>query len=285
MQRILLLYFLSFLVYAASWAAEPVVVGNLHHQLGNQFFIIAATASLAWDNGATPVFPNLVKQRKYNTITNYRNIFYRLNVTVPPGTQLGFHYFEPHYHYAPIPYEPNMQISGYFQSEKYFAHHKEEIKELFSPSEEIQRFLKENYQDILDHPNTVAIYVRSFLEEDPKQTCFITYGRDYYKKAMEFFSGEDVLFVVFSNKMNWCKKLLKGLPGKIRFIEGEKYYHDFYLMSRCKHHIICNSTFSWWAAYLNPNQGKKVITPKIWFNPNFEADTKDLLPSEWISLD
>lgn len=284
--RWILLTYLSITAILASalTAVQPVVVGHLHHQLGNQFFIIAATASLAWDHDAMPVFPNLIKQKKHNTTLNYKKIFFRLNATIPEGTELGFHYYEPHHHFAPIPYQPNMQITGYFQSEKYFAHHKNEIKELFAPSDEIKNYLTNKYRDILDHPNTVAVHVRSFLEEDPKQTTFITYGLDYYKKAMALFPP-DTLFVVFSNKMKWCKRLFKKIQSNIRFIEGEKYYHDFYLMSMCKHNIVCNSSFSWWAAYLNPYEEKIVVTPKLWFNPNFEADTKDVIPSEWIVIE
>jgi hypothetical protein len=174
-------------------------------------------------------------------------------------------------------------ISGYFQSYKYFDHHRAEILELFAPSQEITSYLEAKYPDILSHPNTVAVHTRNYYEEDPHETCHYTYERDYFEKAMMLFP-EDALFVIFSNKMQWCQTMLAGIPRTMIFIDGNQHYHDFYLMSRCKHNIICNSSFSWWAAYLNSNPDKQVITPPAWFNPNYGLNTSDLIPQEWISI-
>lgn len=259
----------------------PWIIADLIGQLGNQLFIIAAAFSLALDHGAVPVFPDLLLKDNLDIPINREKLFYFLPCTVPRGEKISVFYQEPHFHYAPIPYQPNMRLSGYFQSEKYFAHHKQEILDLFAPSMAITEYLKSRYNSILQHPNTVAVHIR-FYHEDPEGLFYCKPDRSYLEKAFCHFS-DDALFVVFSNQKENCREILSGLKRKFIFIEKEPHYHDFYLMSLCKHTIISNSTFSWWAAYLNPNPKKIVIAPKKWFSTP-HLDTKDLLPPEWIQL-
>jgi hypothetical protein len=260
----------------------PWIIGDLVGQLGNQLFVIAATFSLALDHGAIPIFPDLVVKDSLDLPVNYEKLFYFLPYSIPrEDKEIRFSYQEPHFHYAPIPYEPNMRLSGFFQSEKYFAHHKREILELFAPSKAITEYLQNTYGFILEHPNTVALHLR-YYHEDPQGRYYHRLDRSYIENAIHFFP-KDALFIVFSNEMGLCKELLKEFRRNFIFIENETHYHDFYLMSLCKHNIISNSTFSWWAAYLNRNPQKIVIAPKKWFVVS-HLDTKDLLPSEWIQL-
>ena len=77
---------------------------------------------------------------------------------------------------------------------------------------------------------------------------------------------------------------MKGFSRPHLFIENEPHYHDFYLMSYCTHQIISNSSFSWWAAYLNKNPQKKVIAPARWFNPGCLTTGKHIVPKEWIKV-
>lgn len=268
-------------IIPTSIVAKPYVIGQLMGQLGNQLFIIAATTSLALDHNATPVFPDLASppNPEFNIPHNYKKMLYHLS-THKPSVKKKYTYREKHFHYQPIPYKKNIKLSGYFQSEKYFINHKQEIIDLFSPHPEIQNYLKSKYQDIIDHPNTVSIHMRSYLKEDPNGNIHITYGITYFQQAMSLFP-DDTLFVVFSNNMNMCQEMFSNVPRQIRFIEGEDYIDDFYLMSMCKHNIISNSSFSWWAAYLNKNPNKIVIAPFPWFGPGSPNNTKDLIPDEW----
>lgn len=261
--------------------AKSYVIGKLIGQLGNQMFIIAATTSLALDNGAIPVFPDLTNpsQPDFNIPHNYQKFFGHLN-TKNPSLKKKRLYSEPHFHYRPIPYKKNITLSGYFQSEKYFIKNKQKIIDLFSPSPQIISYLEGKYQDIIDQPNTVSIHMRSYLKEDPGGGYHITYGISYFQKAMSLFP-EDTLFVVFSNDMDKCKKEFVNIPRNLRFIEGEDYIDDFFLMSMCKHNIISNSSFSWWAAYLNRNPEKMIVAPLPWFGPNAKLNTKDLIPDGW----
>ncbi|HKZ00158.1 MAG TPA: alpha-1,2-fucosyltransferase [Rhabdochlamydiaceae bacterium] len=276
---LVILIFLS----ARSFSSEPYVIGHLMGQLGNQMFIVAATVSLALDHGATPLFPEFKEPGDpiFKFPINYEKIFFSLE-TRRPEKPVEFYYYEPQFTYDPIPYQPNMAIFGWFQSEKYFVNHKEEILQLFSPSQEIISYLENKYEEIIHHPNTVAIHFRSYLLENVGNV-YPTYGMEYYEKAMALFP-KDSLFVVFSNCMQWCKEHFSHLPYSIRFIEGEEHYHDLFLMSMCKHQIICNSSFSWWAAYLNRNPGKRVIVPHVWFCPEYNHSSQDLIPGEWTIL-
>ncbi len=278
--RIQLLVVLQCLLNGVAGAAQPFVMGDLMGQLGNQMFQIAAATSLALDHDAVAIFPGLDSQEEYNIPLNREWIFSHLS-TEMPQEPINFCYIEPSFQYNPIPYTPNMRIRGWFQSEKYFGHHKEEICALFAPSEEIVSYLNEKYSFILEHPNTVAIHHREYSSiENPLGHVYMNCDVSYYQAAIDLFP-EKALFVVFSNNISWCKEQFKKINRNFYFIENEIYYYDFYLMSACKHNIISNSSFSWWAAYLNPNPAKKIIAPEAWFHPNYRTDSGDLIPSNW----
>lgn len=282
LKRFLLLICHCIVLVANCSAEEKFVVGELQGQLGNQMFIIAATTSLALDHGATPVFPSLLYKKDSNIPLNYTKIFYRLNTSLSPEVEISLQYYEPHYHYAPIPYQENMRILGWFQSEKFFKSHRQEIIELFSPDQEIKDYLNEKYGDIISDQNTVAVHFRSYEGVCGVHSVHCQYDLDYYQKAISLFPAES-LFVVFSNDIEWCKKNFAGIDRKFRFIEGEPHYIDLYLMSMCRSNIICNSSFSWWAAYLNLNPDKVVVAPPHWVNPSFAIDS-DVYPDEWIRI-
>ena len=257
---------------------ETFIEGKLTGQLGNQMFIIAAAVSLALDHDATPVFPDLQSIKIDNIPLNYEHIFQNLNTETP--TNIIHQYHEPHYHYREIPYMKNMSIHGYFQSEKYFQAHKSKIIDLFSASQKIEMFLREKYSYILDNPKTVSIHLRCYLDHDPELKFYVQHGEAYCEEAIKQFP-EDSIFVVFSNNMDYTKYELRNIDREMIFIEGETHYHDLYLMSKCRHNIICNSSFSWWAAYLNQNPEKIVIAPSRWFAPGANMNQQDIVPKEW----
>lgn len=109
---------------------------------------------------------------------------------------------------------------------------------------------------------------------------------DYIHRAMSEFS-QDCRFLVFSDTsqdVSWCRANIHG--EQISFARGDSDLEDFATMSACDHHIISNSTFSWWAAWLNPAVNKRVIAPSIWSAPQSKVEmlTDDLLPTDWIKL-
>lgn len=263
-------------------ASAAFVTADLMGQLGNQLFIISAATSLALDNGAEAIFPDLKTLKEFNVPANYQYVFSRLKVDL--AEPIENYYQEKNFSYDPIPYAPNLKIRGWFQSEKYFRHNRNAIIKRFCPSLEIRAYLNEKYGFILEHPQTVSIHYRAYQKENPYYaTVYADCGLEYYQKAISLFPA-DTLFVVFSDNIPWCKEMFKDLSYQFYYVEGNKHYHDLYLMSFCRHNIICNSSFSWWGAYLNRNPEKKVVAPFQWFHPSYTTDTKDMIPEEWTIL-
>lgn len=283
--------FLSFFILLSNliFAKPDYVSCELMGELGNQMFQIAATLNVAYEMGARAVFPDLKKNPNYNIPLNYKFIFNKLDTTLPAASfQL---YRESTFHYTPIRAgRRNIKLFGYFNSEKYFKNHKDKIIEVFQPSKEIEAFLIDKYSEYIHHPKTVSVHLRTFHKDRAQTPDIENYhpfvGWNYVIQAMSFFDDEH-LFLVFSDDMPFVKKEMSklNLPQNIVFIEGNSHFHDFYLMSFCKNNIISNSTFSWWAAYLNKNTNKKVIAPKRWLGIKYpEKNTKDVIPSNWIVL-
>ena len=93
---------------------------------------------------------------------------------------------------------------------------------------------------------------------------------------------DDTLFIVSSNDIAFAKRIVP-LWANAYFIEDEPYYINLYLLSYCKHNIITNSTFGWWAAWLNQHPNKIVVAPKEWFVPSHPRPYDDIVPESWIN--
>ena len=89
-------------------------------------------------------------------------------------------------------------------------------------------------------------------------------------------------YYVFSDDLDWVKANF-DLPDAVYvdWNKGEDSWQDMMLMSRYRHHVICNSTFSWWGAWLNPRKDKLVIAPERWTR---DADSREIVPAEWIRV-
>jgi Glycosyl transferase family 11 len=278
MRNIIISLFLLFSTPLVS--TEYVTVHFKGCQFGNQLFQVAAALSLAIDHDAHAIFPQLAERTNAGFPKNYAEVFFRLDVSDPKLLKRK-KYRDPHYHYTPIPYQRNIVLVGYFQSEKYFKHNRDAILPLFYPNENIAQYLDSKYGYLLSHKPTVGVHLRSYLIENTSiQKNFPTYNAEYYEKAMAQFP-EDTLFLVCSNNIKWAKQVLRHIPKNLVFIEGNDYLQDFYLLSMCDNQIICNSTFSWWAAYLNTNPEKRVIAPPQYFGEHCKNNEKDLFPEEW----
>lgn len=232
------------------------LLGNMG-RLGNQLFQIATTISTALRNNDTYVFPNWKEETNFNIHNCFSNQIHNTK-----------NHIEPYYHYAPISYEPNLNLQGYYQSEKYFSDFQDIIHGLLTPK--IGFPIKYNYTSIHirrgDYLNLTKEYVQLNM--------------DYYKKAMNIINSK--YYMIFSDDINWCKQNFMG--NNFIFSENKSDVEDLALQLSCEHNIIANSSFSWWGAYLNKNPSKIIIAPQQWFGPGLPHNTKDLLPSKWIKI-
>lgn len=249
--------------------------------LGNYLFQIASTYSKSIDDNLNFILDINDITIVHSNPNNYKNnIFRKLNFQ--PLNESYSHYKEPSFNYNAIPkFNNNTKMVGYFQSEKYFLNNQEKIFNIFSIDDLTNNLLETKYGDILNH-NTCSIHVRRgdyvrLNQYHPPQSI------EYYKESIKII-GEDSHYLIFSDDINWCKENLSFIKNKT-FIEGNDDYQDLYLMSMCKNNIIANSSFSWWGAWLNKNEDKKIISPKLWFGEkNKHLNCNDIYCKNWIMI-
>lgn len=176
--------------------------------------------------------------------------------------------------YAPIPYfEGDIKLRGFFQSELYFKHAEKEVREAFplqiKPINYVSIHVRRG--DYLEHKNDFPPVDMKYI------TMAIDYMIDHGQKS----------FLVFSDDIKWCTDHIghHQYAMNIDFYDGGNEFNALSAMASCQHHIIANSTFSWWGAWLGHNPDKIVVSPSHlnWFGHN-RVDTKDLLPPEWHQI-
>lgn len=263
---------------------KPLVTCQFYGQLGNQLFITSTTLAYAWDYDCTPIFPGLHTE-KNRTSYNKDRIFFRLDASSPPRQFKHLYREVDSFFGEEIPFHEDVVLDGYFQNIRYFDHHRDRLLQIFSPSELVENKLSSKYRDLLCMPNTVGVHVRTSGVRLHNTNQFPFLGLEYFEQAMSHFS-DDSVFVIFSDRINWCKKYFsQKFSKKLVFIEGNDGIEDLFLMSKCKNNIICNSTFSWWGAYLNQNPEKKIIVPEQWqAGPQLHPNPwNNLYLSDWIT--
>jgi hypothetical protein len=249
--------------------------------LGNQLFQIAAAYSLALDNNDICSFDLYNGHFTQKPAYVYKdNILNQINLFDSNQVKFNFNYKEPSFNYGRLPYLKNMKLEGYFQSEKYFIKNKDKVISLFR-NEEILNNLKEKFKEILI--NSLSIHIRrtDYLE---KQDFHTNQNIKYFIEAIKYIDNKKLIehILIFSDDINWCKENFKD--ERVIFIENTDDVTDFYLMSLCENNIITNSSFSWWASYLNLNKDKIVICPKQWFSEKTKLNWKDIYYENTIIL-
>ncbi len=174
-------------------------------------------------------------------------------------------------------------ISGYWQSEKYFKDYEDDIRKLYSfPA--INDVENKHIAMMAMDTESVSLHVRrgDYLNEPLLNGIC---EEKYYESAISEIKKRvnNPLFFVFSNDIPWCRVHFK--QENIIFVDnntGQNSYRDMQLMSFCKHHIIANSSFSWWGAWLGSKEGI-TIAPRKWFNGVNDCDM-DIYPLKWIRI-
>lgn len=252
-------------------------------RLGNQMFQIASTIGIAKSNNITVGFNTWIcsyskkKYEQYLMDTLPKLGVLNIDLTI---SEKGFQYSN-----IILPKNKNIDLKGYFQSEKYFENCAKEIKSLFTLNKFEKNKIITKYPEI--HTNeTCSIHIRrgDYLNLQGHHPVI---NKAYYESALNILypSGlTDVTILIFSDDIEWCKNNI-CFPTKIIFVEGNDDILELFLMSYCKNNIIANSSFSWWAAWLNINPEKKIIAPKEWFGEkNKHLNTSDIYCKDWIKL-
>lgn len=261
-----------------------ITVANIHIDsqtgfLGNKMFMMANAIAYARRVGDEVVLPPW----------EFQDLF-RYNPRTSTTLEVQYTYHEPHFHYAPIPLASGVNLQGYFQSEKYFLDAKDLIVEGLQPNHRLAQEIESRYGKVLER-ETVGIHIRrgdylALSDHHP----FV--GLEYYAQALGLFPA-GTQFLIVSNDIPWCRSIFNRGPFIFSDSPQEKAQgnrsagFDLFLLSRCHHQIICNSSFSWWAAYLNRNPMKKVIAPSRWFGPaktNAGVSARDVYHDSWTVL-
>ena len=171
-------------------------------------------------------------------------------------------------------------LIGCWQSEKYFKNIKEQVREAFTFRNIKLSSKMQEYESQMQSKNSVSLHIRrgDYLQVSDVYGGICT--EEYYTKAMKYMEDAvlDCHFFVFTNDPAWVKEHYK--QSNITIVEGndeDAGYIDMYLMTKCKHYILANSSFSWWGCYLNPSKEKIVIAPTQWFRGR---DCRDVYTEE-----
>ena len=256
------------------------VVVKLQGGLGNQMFQYAFGKNISkLTNRKLFLDVSFLKRRDLGPDFVYRNydldIFELENINVVDGFDGEFDLitenFDPNLKEEDIVeiinnikqnFSDTIYLDGYWSSPKFFG----SIDFVFK-----NKFLDKSTDLLLDIQNTNSVMLNI------RRTDFLlgdfhgTLGKDYLQKGIDNLSSkfDDLKFYIFSDDIEWCQNNLSDISNSIIVThehKGNKFYNYLLLMSECKHFIIPNSTFAWWAAYLSKNQTKKVLYPEIWLN-------------------
>lgn len=183
----------------------------------------------------------------------------------------------------------NVLLSGYWQNEKYFKDIGSTLREDFTLKHPLCEKSKEVEKNI-ENCSSVSIHIRrgDYVSNPKVNSQFGLCTIDYYHRGIKYLEenvGGDLKFFIFSDDPQWAVDNL-DLQYDSTVVDhngADRCFEDLILMSNCKHNIIANSTFSWWAAWLNNNKDKIVVAPEAWFQDN-KYDTSDLVPKEWVRV-
>lgn len=182
----------------------------------------------------------------------------------------------------------NVYLNGYWQSEKYFLRISDLIRSEFILKITPMGFNKE-LMTAMNSCTSVSIHIRrgDYITNPVANKTHGTCGIEYYHEAIRYLAQRITSphFFIFSDDHDWVRNniVCPYVTTHITHNGSEYDYEDLRLMSQCKYHIIANSSFSWWGAWLSNFKEKIIIAPRKWFKDG-SKDTKDLIPGSWIRI-
>jgi len=252
-------------------------------RLGNQMFQYAALRGIASNLGYEFTIPNSDFGDEWNTHQLFE--IFKLTNLKSKGFVENNYIQEKQYNFDLELFNQcpdNVSLLGYFQTEKYFIHIKDSIREDFEFQDEI---LKNSKEVMSEMENPISLHVR--------RTDYVQKSQDhppctmeYYYEALSNFD-KDRQVIIFSDDINWCKNQDIFKPDRFLISETGDNAYDLCLMTLCSDYIIANSSFSWWGAWLSQNENSKVIAPSRWFGTTgytASHNTEDIIPDHWTKI-
>ena len=236
----------------------------------------------------------LLPARPSATLDQVERVLRRLGRTVS-FSRKGI-YREPHFHLDQrfFSLESPIALHGYFQSEGYFASVADELRRHFRPALQFAPEAAEVANMIERAPCPISVHVRrdDYVTAPDAARTHGALDAAYYRRAMDILAArQDGNFTVFlfSDAPDEAASILGFLPAdRLVVVRGDHAlpWDGMALMARCRHHVIANSSFSWWGAWLDAKPDKTVIAPRAWFTPDQlrTNNTCDLYPPQWILL-
>lgn len=258
----------------------------LNGGLGNMMFQIAALEDMGRRSGLETWYPDVdsrlrqlmqtadhsQKASEYTGI--FRNFNWHKNADkIPDGPMIR--------NYCPVPHKyinfrpvDNTIYSGYFQSEKYF--NREHILKLFEPERYISGILEQ-----YDFSDSCSIHVRRGDYTGKYNGIYYLPDRDYYQRAIYKINARR--YYIFSDDLRWCAENFNCWEDKKMIFVEDSPQVCLFMMARCTHNIIANSSFSWWGSYLNQNPQRMIIAPHRWYETN-RYDSSDIYCNNWTII-
>jgi len=279
--------------------------------LGNQLFMIFALVSYAIDNNIQYKIYSQIDKTCNNTKTYWNSLLECFYANIDTNVNIDLKlYKEPCFNFEPIPkdlanHPYDFNIKGFFQSEKYFKHNYEKIIRMMNLRQK-QSDIKEKYNHLFKK-KVIAVHFR-IGDYIGLQAYHCIKSPNYYINALnkleknlldknEKIEEYDILYFCQKSDIEYVNKYIQMIIATknnnyihfnnfIKIDDDIPDYEQMLIMSLCDHFIIANSTFSWFGAYFSESSNKIVYYPNTWFGPALKDihDTKDLCPSDWISI-
>jgi hypothetical protein len=258
-------------------------LGNMG-RLGNQMFQYASLKGISANRNFDFCIPpvNFFGSRDHNVRTSEVNIYNCFENFNPKQLLTNYNAVEEkHFHFDKNLFdtcEDNTDLVGYFQSEKYFKNIKSEIKRDFSFSKELISECKIFLESLQKSEEWISLHIRRTDYIDLQDNHPLV-SINYYQNCLEQLDPT-IPVIIFSDDSDWC--IHQEIFNSDRFfVSCNNAMYDLCLMTLCNYHIIANSSFSWWGAWLS--NSKKVLAPKKWFGINYnDYILDDLYCSDWV---
>ena len=262
-------------------SGKKEITGHLRGGMGNLLFILATCYALSKNNKSTLKFyTKMWNDNKRKNIIKY-NMFKNFKLDLNTSRNYNITYRENNFFYETIRLDSciNNCIYGYFQSYKYFESCKTKfVKMLHNPYSQMVESTIHQFKNNMLTPVSIHVRRTDYLS---LSHIHLNLSYEYYSNAISHFSTENSIFIIFSDDVTFIQNepLFQNLPHKI-IVENPDDEFCFWLMSACTHNIIANSSYSWWASYVNSNPTKLVIAPNQWFGqsgPQYKI--RDIIPN------